>query len=97
MKRMKIKAKEFKFNGNKIGTRPIEYTIHWENLLADTIVIMSRGSDRLILSGREIPKFIKELQTLAEFMKNDGLIPIEDAEEGEEDEDRGCGSDHQPG
>ena len=83
-----MKAKEFKFNGNKIKTRPIEYTVHWEDLFQDSIVILSRGSDRLNLTGREIPKLIKELQTLAEFMINDGLMLIEDAEECEEDEDR---------
>ena len=81
---MKTKVKEFKFNGDKIKTRPIEYTIHWEDLFQDSIVILSRGLDHLNLAGREIPKLIKELQTLAEFMKNDGLMLIEDSEEGEE-------------
>lgn len=47
-------------------------------------------------SAKDIPLFIKELQTLTEFMKNDGLL-VEDEEEEAKDEDRGCGSDHQPG
>lgn len=84
---MKIKTQEFKFNGDKIKTRPIEYRVHWGYYFADSIVTISRGLDHLDLQGRDIPKFIKELQTLVEFMKNDGLL-VEDEEEEAKDEDQ---------
>jgi len=91
---MTMKSKEFKFKGSKITYRPLIYTINWEKYLADSVVTIERPSsidnmckDYLHLSGKDIPKFIKELQTLVEFMKNDGLL-VEDDEENDEDEDR---------
>lgn len=89
-----MKSKEFKFKGSQITYRPLTYTINWEKYLADSAVTIERSSsidgmhtDYLHLSGKDIPKFIKELQTLVEFMKNDGLL-IEDEEEDKEDEDQ---------
>jgi len=91
---MTIKAKEFKFKGSKITYRPLMYTINWEKYLADSVVTIERPSsidgtctDHLRLSGKDIPKFIKELQTLVEFMKNDGLLVEDEDDEEEEDED----------
>jgi hypothetical protein len=90
---MKLKAKEFKFNGNKIKTRPIEYTINWSDFIGEPTVTISRfdstfGRDnQLRFSAKDIPFFIKELQTLTEFMKNDGLL-VEHEEEEAQDEDR---------
>lgn len=94
MKRMDIKSKEFKFKGAQIKYRPLMYTINWEKYLADSAVTIERSSpidgmhtDYLHLSGKDITKFIKELQTLVEFMKNDGLL-VEDDEEDEEDDNQ---------
>jgi len=99
---MIIKGKEFKFIGGVLDCRPIEYTIHWEKYLTNSVVTISRSSlfdesrkNRLEFSSKDIPDFIKELQTLVEFMKNDGLL-VEDEEE-TQNEDRRCGSNHQPG
>ena len=82
---MIIKAKEFKFRGDKITCQPMEYTINWSDFIGGSTVTISRldnalGSGRqLRFSAKEIPLFIKELQTLTEFMKNDGLL-VEDEE-----------------
>lgn len=91
---MTIKAKEFKFQGDQIAYRPLMYTIKWEKYLANSVVtiecspsIDGMRTDHLHLSGKDIPKFIKELQTLTEFMKNDGLL-VEHEEEETKDEDR---------
>ena len=99
---MVIKAKEFKFRGDKITCTPTEYTINWTDFIDGPIVTISQldntlgGNRQLRFSAKDIPLFIKELQTLTEFMKNDGLL-VDDEEEEAKDEDRGCGSDHQPG
>lgn len=83
---MTFKAKEFKFRGDKITCQPMEYTINWSVLTGGPTVTISRldtalGSSRqLRFSAKEIPLFIKELQMLTEFMKNDGLL-VEDEEE----------------
>lgn len=50
---------------------------------------MSGTFGSIELLGSELPKFIKELQTLVEFMKNDGLLTEEDQDEQEEDSARG--------
>lgn len=88
---MIIKGKEFKFIGSRLSCGPIEYTIHWEKYLANSVVTISRSSSldglcrsHLELSSKDIPDFIKELQTLVEFMKNDGLL----VEEETQNEDR---------
>ena len=88
---MIIKGKEFKFIGDILSHRPIEYTIHWEKYLANSVVTISRPflpdrsyKDQLELFSKDIPDFIKELQALVEFMKNDGLL----VEEEKTDEDR---------
>lgn len=97
MKRMIIQTKEFKFKGTEIASvRPIIYTVNWKRYVNDSTVTLTidrvaslDGSchDHLQLSGKDIPKFIKELQTLVEFMKNDGLL-VEDEEEGNNDDDQ---------
>ena len=86
---MIIKAKEFKFRSDSVSCQPTEYTINWSDVMGESIVtISSRGSNRqFILSANDIPEFIKELQTLVEFMKNDGLL-VENEEEEVKDEDR---------
>ena len=91
---MTIKSKEFKFKGAQITYRPLTYTIKWEKPLADSAVTIERSSsidgiraDYLQFSGKDIPKFIKELQTLVEFMKNDGLL-VENEEEEDTNEDQ---------
>lgn len=99
---MIVKAKEFKFRSDKITCQPIEYTINWDDVIGGSVVTISRfdrtfGSNgQFRLSAKEIPFFIKELQTLMEFMKNDGLL-VEDEEEEAKNEDRRCSCDHQPG
>lgn len=94
---MKTKAKEFRFIGEKIGYRPIEYKINWEDRNYApgpiSVITITRESaynnDTYIkIEGVEIQKFIEELQTLVEFMKNDGLLTEEDQDEQEEDSAR---------
>jgi len=88
---MTIKSKEFKFKGSQITCRPLMYTINWDKYSADSVVTIERQSlidsaytNYLHLSGKDITKFIKELQTLVEFMKNDGLL-VEDEEESKDE------------
>ncbi len=90
---MIFKAKEFKFKGDKITNQQMEYTINWDNFIGGSTVTISHfnsmfgSNEQLRLSAKDVPLFIKELQTLVEFMKNDGLL-VEDDEEEDKDEDR---------
>jgi hypothetical protein len=89
---MVIKAKEFKFRGDKITCQPTEYTINWCDFMGEPTVTISRldgtfSNKQLKFSAKDIPLFIKELQTLTEFMKNDGLLVEDEEEDEEEDED----------
>lgn len=85
---MIIKGKEFKFKSSLIDYMPLEYSVHWEKYIAGSDVTITRSNGLyegvLHIDGRELQKFIKELQILVEFMKNDGLL----VEEEKPDEDR---------
>lgn len=79
---MDIQTKEFSFRGGKVVGKPFEYKVEWNQIFEGTpqsrIIIGKSNGERLIVYGEDFSKFIKELQTLYEFMKANELLSPEE-------------------
>ncbi len=90
---MNISKKEFSFKSAHIKRNAPEYDVKWAEFCTfdgKTVITIRRpsiitgGCDHINFCGGELSNFIKDLQTLAEFMRANGLLPKEEESEDED-------------